>query len=100
MSFWHFALFFLQIPFAVSIVFITFAKEKHQTMRKSNYDKQPSTHIEGTIITGWDNIIRTLTEAWADIAAGRVTPHEEVMREWKEELAREEQEELELAEAV
>ena len=82
MSFWHFALFFLQIPFAVSIVFITFAKEKHQTMRKSNYDKQPSTHIE------------------ADIAAGRVTPHEEVMREWKEELAREEQEELELAEAV
>ena len=35
-------------------------------MRKSNYDKQPSTHIEGTIITGWDNIIRTLTEAWAD----------------------------------
>lgn len=27
----------------------------------------------------------------ADIAAGRVTDHEELMREWEEELAREEQ---------
>jgi len=35
-------------------------------MRKSNYDKQPSTHIEGNIICGWDNIIQTLSEAWAD----------------------------------
>ena len=35
-------------------------------MRKSNYDKQPSTHIEGNIICGWDNIIKTLSEAWAD----------------------------------
>ena len=34
-------------------------------MRKSNYDKQPSTHIEGSIICGWDNIIRVLSEAWA-----------------------------------
>ena len=41
-----------------------------------------------------------IARAEAYIAAGRVTPHEEVMREWKEELAREEQEELELAEAV
>lgn len=41
-----------------------------------------------------------IARAEADIAAGRVTPHEEVMREWKEELAREEQEELELSEAV
>jgi predicted transcriptional regulator len=30
----------------------------------------------------------------ADIAAGRVIDHEEVMREWKEELAREEQEDF------
>ena len=35
-------------------------------MRKSNYDKQPSTHIEGNIIRGWDNIIKALSEAWAD----------------------------------
>jgi len=35
-------------------------------MRKSNYDKQPSTHIEGNIICGWDDIIQTLSEAWAD----------------------------------
>ena len=35
-------------------------------MRKSNYDKQPSTHIEGNIITGWDSIVETLSKAWAD----------------------------------
>ena len=37
-----------------------------------------------------------LDEAEAEIAAGGGTPHEEVMREWEEELAREEQEELEM----
>ena len=41
-----------------------------------------------------------IDQAEADIAAGLGTPHEEMMREWEEELAREEQEELELAEAV
>ena len=35
-------------------------------MRKSNYDKQPSTHIDGSMVCGWDNIVRTLSEAWAD----------------------------------
>ena len=35
-------------------------------MRKSNYDKKPSTHIEGKVITGWDNIVETLSQAWAD----------------------------------
>ena len=35
-------------------------------MRKSNYDKQPSTHIDGKVICGWDNIVATLAEAWAD----------------------------------
>ncbi|MBQ2300494.1 MAG: class I mannose-6-phosphate isomerase [Bacteroidaceae bacterium] len=35
-------------------------------MRKSNYDKQPSTHIEGSMTLGWDNIICTLSQAWAD----------------------------------
>ncbi|MBR5052563.1 MAG: class I mannose-6-phosphate isomerase [Bacteroidaceae bacterium] len=35
-------------------------------MRKSNYDKQPSTHIEGKIVCGWDDIIKVLSEAWAD----------------------------------
>ena len=32
----------------------------------------------------------------AEIAAGKGTPHEEVMHEWDEEIARMEQEELEL----
>ena len=41
-----------------------------------------------------------LDEAEADIAAGRTTPHEEVMREWEEELIREEQEEHQMAEAI
>ena len=35
-------------------------------MRNSNYDKQPSTHIEGKIIVGWDNIVESLSLAWAD----------------------------------
>ena len=35
-------------------------------MRQSNYDKQPSTHIEGSMTLGWDNIISTLSQAWAD----------------------------------
>lgn len=35
-------------------------------MRKSNYDKQPSTHIEGSMTLGWDNIISTLCQVWAD----------------------------------
>ena len=35
-------------------------------MRKSNYDKQPCTHIDGKIVCGWDNIIKTLSEAWVD----------------------------------
>ncbi len=35
-------------------------------MRKSNYDKQPSTHIEGKVIRGWDSIVETLSAAWAD----------------------------------
>ena len=47
-----------------------------------------------------EEINAMLDEAEADIAAGRVSDHEDVMREWEEELAREEQEELELAEAV
>ena len=41
-----------------------------------------------------------LDAAKADFEAGKGIPHEEVMREWEEEIAREEQEEHELAEAV
>lgn len=41
-----------------------------------------------------------IDEAEAEIAAGEGTSHEEMMREWEEELAREEQEELKMAEAV
>ena len=52
-----------------------------------------------------DEINAMLDEAEADIAAGRVLSEEEVMREWEEELEREEQEEhtsqgLEMAGAV
>jgi len=35
-------------------------------MKKKNYDKQPSTHIEGGITIGWDNIVSQLSQAWAD----------------------------------
>ena len=35
-------------------------------MRHSNYDKQPSTHIDGSVVCDWDNIIRVLSEAWAN----------------------------------
>ncbi len=47
-----------------------------------------------------DEINAMLDEAEAEIAAGGGTPHEEEMRKWEEELEREEQEELEMAEAV
>ncbi|MBO4308122.1 MAG: hypothetical protein J5848_07430 [Bacteroidales bacterium] len=40
-----------------------------------------------------------IDQAEAEIAAGLGTPHEEVMREWDEEIERWEQEELEMAEA-
>ena len=35
-------------------------------MRKSNYDKQPSTHIDGEMVIGWDNIVQKLSEVWGD----------------------------------
>ena len=35
-------------------------------MRKSNYDKWPSTHIDGQIICGWEHIVDALSRAWAD----------------------------------
>jgi len=41
-----------------------------------------------------------IDQAEAEIAAGLGTPHEEVMREWDEEIERWEQEELEMAEAT
>jgi len=47
-----------------------------------------------------EEINAMIDEAEAEIAAGKGTPHEEVMREWDEEIARMEQEELEMAEAV
>ena len=45
-----------------------------------------------------DDINAMIDEAESEIAAGIGTPHEEVMREWDEELEREEQAELEMAE--
>ena len=47
-----------------------------------------------------EEINAMIDEAEAEIAAGKGIPHEEVMRELEEEIARMEQEELEVAEAV
>ena len=47
-----------------------------------------------------EEIDAMIDESEAEIAAGLGTPHEEVMREWDEEIARMEQEELEMAEVV
>ena len=41
-------------------------------MRKSNYDKQPSTHIDGPVTLGWENIVDTLSKAWADASVWAV----------------------------
>ena len=45
-----------------------------------------------------EEIHAMIAESEADIAAGRTISHEEMMRQWEEELAREEA--LEMAEAV
>ena len=45
-----------------------------------------------------EEIHAMIDESEADIAAGRTISHEEMMRQWEEELAREEA--LEMAEAV
>lgn len=47
-----------------------------------------------------EEIHTMIEESERDIEEGRVTSHEEMMREWEEELAREEQEALEVAKAV
>ena len=47
-----------------------------------------------------DDINAMLDEAEADFAAGKGIPDEEIWRKWDEELAREEQQELEMAETV
>ena len=47
-----------------------------------------------------DDINALIAEAESEIAAGIGTTHEDVMREWDEELEREEHEEFEMAEAL
>ena len=47
-----------------------------------------------------EEINAMLDEAEAEIVAGKGTPHEEVMREWDEEIARMEREEQKYAKAV
>lgn len=37
-------------------------------MRKSNYDKFPATKTDGSVIVGWENIVETLCEQWAESA--------------------------------
>ena len=34
-----------------------------QNMRKANYDKFPSTKMEGTLIQGWDGIVPAIAKA-------------------------------------
>ena len=57
---------------------------------------------EGEILKPYtmEEINAMLDESEAEIVAGIGTPHEEVMREWDEEIARLEQKELEMAEMV
>ena len=47
-----------------------------------------------------EEINAMIDESKVEIAADKGTPHKEVMREWNEEIARLEQEKLEMAEAV
>lgn len=47
-----------------------------------------------------EEIHAMIEQSECDIEEGRVTSHEDMMREWEEELAREEQEALEVAKAV
>ena len=35
-------------------------------MRKSNYDKLPSTKIDGTVVIGWEHIVNTLNSQWKE----------------------------------
>lgn len=35
-------------------------------MRASNFDKYPSTRIDGNVIIGWDDIVEKLQQEWAD----------------------------------
>ena len=44
-----------------------------------------------------EEINAMIEQSECNIAEGRVTSHEEMMREWEEELAREEQEAFEVA---
>ena len=45
----------------------TFAvKTNKRLMRKSNYDKFPSTRTDGMAVIGWEKIVSTLNEQWAD----------------------------------
>ena len=51
-------------------------------MRKPNYDKFPSTKLEGIIVSGWDSIRKTFSETAvlaADLYTG--TYEEEVLSE-------------------
>jgi len=49
--------------------FVVRIKLLTERMRKSNYDKFPSTQIEGTLIQGWTGITSTLVEQWKDVQA-------------------------------
>ena len=40
-------------------------------MRKSNYDKFPSTHTDGMAILGWEKITTILKDQWSSCPVGR-----------------------------
>ena len=71
-----------------------YVKRLRRRPRASHYDEAPLKPYT------MEEIDAMIDESEAEIAAGLGTPHEEVMREWDEEIARLEQEELEMAEVV
>ena len=63
---------------------------------KPSVEKAQETNYEEHSVKPYtmEEVNAMLDAAEADIAAGRTTPHEEVMREWEEEIACEESAEL------
>ena len=71
----------------VTIIINSMRAKADTTINNEDYSLRPFTIEELNARIG---------QAEAEIAAGIGTPHEEVMREWDEEIARWEQEDLEL----
>lgn len=61
---------------------------------------QPAVALSPMKRYSMDEINAMLDEAEAEIAAGGGVTHDEVMREWDDEIARWEQEDMKMAEAI